>query len=139
MRMAGTLLVVIGQINVPGVSLFDAKGYAPIRGYSYAPETFSVAFERMQPKPREVQIARHPGPVQHGQDIPQFLELILPNSFLVVPLEKPLQALVPETLDHECRLSCKMTIVNYHRSISWRSGRWKGARRSRRGTVESRW
>lgn len=91
--------MIVGQINVPGVSVLKAEDHAPIGPNSYSPETFEVAFETVQPKARQIHVIRLAGTVKSGEYVFYFLYVIGPYAFRFTLLEQPPQPLVPETLN----------------------------------------
>ena len=94
------------------VPLYEAKDYPPVGFYDNAPEAPPIAFQGMQPETGQVHVGRDSGAIQNREDILELFNLVMPDAPRFVPLEKPFQALVPETLDHTGTLSCKETIVN---------------------------
>ena len=46
--------MIIDEIDIVSVALFEAKGDAPVRSYRNAPKTFEIALEWMSPKPGNV-------------------------------------------------------------------------------------
>src|ERR1700722_19842152 len=59
--MVNSLLVVIQIVNVECAILGKAEDHAPIGANGHAIETLQLAFERMQPKTRQIHICHRPG------------------------------------------------------------------------------
>jgi hypothetical protein len=97
MGMAG-LLMVIDQVNIAGgIRLFGvAKNQPSVSGHSQAPQSFQVAFERMQPPARkQAELLQRLGGFEGEEKLPQLfghLERHTLGVSVLVHLPKPLVA-----------------------------------------------
>jgi len=99
-RRAGSM--VVEAVNIVGVSLLHAEGYAPVPGHLHGPEPGTVPLEGMQTGTGKGHVARLPGLVQAVQNIRQ-LPGVLGLDAACGPVEEQVfQALVLEALNHPC-------------------------------------
>ena len=64
--------MVIDQVNIRGIALFEAENDAPVGTDGDAPITRELAFQRVQPKARQIELlraCRHIEPGQHARDL----------------------------------------------------------------------
>ena len=61
--------MVVREINVASVAVFETEDHAPVRPNCNTPETFSVAFEPMQSEAWQIHVRGHTRAVQHGEDV----------------------------------------------------------------------
>ena len=92
--------MVVYQIHVESVAALEAKDHAPVGTHYHAPRTFQIALQWMEPKTREIHVARPAGSVQNGKNIPQLFNLISTHSLSLVVGKQSLQSLMPEGLNH---------------------------------------
>lgn len=93
--------MVIDQIHIPSVAIFQPEDHPPIRPDGHAPEIPHFALQGMQLKAWQIHIARPSGPAQDRQNIFDFLDLIGTNSLGFALLVQPLQPLMTETLNQK--------------------------------------
>jgi hypothetical protein len=93
MFMAWFLSVVIDIINVFR-ALIKAKNHAPVGPNGHGPKASHLAFERMQPQLRLIQVTNGWGGMECRQNISQFVSVFRIYTPRVVLLKKPFQPLV---------------------------------------------
>lgn len=98
-------LVIVGQIDIHGVSVHEAENHAPIGPNSDSPETFEASFETVQPQARQIHVIRLAGTVQNSEYVLYFLYMLRLYAFPFTLLEQPLQPLMPETLNQQLMMS----------------------------------
>ena len=93
------LSVVIDIINVRR-AVIKTKNNAPVGAYGNRPKPFHLAFERMQPQPRLVQVSKGRSGMKGCQNIPQRLGVFRIYPPWIVLFKEALQALVAYCADH---------------------------------------
>jgi len=68
--------MIIHKIDVIGVPGFKTKNDTPISRNTDRPETFQIAFERMQPEAGDIHIRNHGCFIKTGEDARDFISLI---------------------------------------------------------------
>lgn len=112
--------MIVDQIDIGGVALLESENDPPIRPHRNRPETFQVAFERMQAEARKIHVIGRFCPVQDEKDVFDFLRQIGADALALAILEQPFQPLVPETPDHGRSVTCNVSGVNARRRRSRR-------------------
>ncbi|MGD0482966.1 MAG: hypothetical protein ABSA42_22555 [Terracidiphilus sp.] len=92
--------VVINQINVEGVLIFEAEENAPVSVHRNGPEAFQFAFQPVQPIAGKIHRLCCLYVVEPGEDIFDSIQQIWPYSAEIAELIKPLEAAVLEVLNH---------------------------------------
>lgn len=85
--------------------LSEPKCDPPVRANSDSPRTFTISFQRVQPKGWLVHILNPFCGIERREDQPQPIELISLEFPPIIMLKQELQAFMPETLN--LRLDCK--------------------------------
>ena len=98
--------MVVGQINIKRIAVFKPEDDAPVAGDRNAPQPLQIAFERMQPVARQIEIRRAAGLIQVSQDIRDPARLIGANFAGIPVLKQAPQSTMAERLDQpeECTL-----------------------------------
>lgn len=97
--MAWFLSVVIDIIYVRR-AIIKTENNAPVCPNGYGPRTFHLAFERMQPKPRQIHVRNRRGGMKRRQNIPQLPGMFRVYAAWVVLFKQPFQSLVADCLYH---------------------------------------
>jgi hypothetical protein len=100
MGMFDPFLVVVHQIYVEGVTVFEAENDPPVGGYGHAPKALQAALERVEPKARQVKIGWALRRVQVREGVRDPSCLIGLNLARVPVPVQPLQAAMPECRYH---------------------------------------
>jgi hypothetical protein len=61
--------MIVREINIEYITIFDSKSDAPIAANRYGPNSFHPAFQAMQPISREVQVARTGRGMEDCEDV----------------------------------------------------------------------
>jgi hypothetical protein len=96
--------VVIDQIDIRGVALLETENDAPVGTDGDAPITRELAFQRVQPKARQIELlraCRHIEPGQHARNLICMLRVHLAP---VVVFVKAAQAAMSKATDHNERI-----------------------------------
>lgn len=94
------VLVIIDIINVFSVTFGKPENHSPVGSNGHCPESFHLAFERMQPKTGHVHMGHGWSSVKRSQNIAQLGDMLLVYAARVVMLKKPSQALVANAPYH---------------------------------------
>jgi hypothetical protein len=106
-------LVVVDQFNIAGIAVLKAEDNTPVGADRYGPKTLHVALERMKMKAGHPHVLDGAGFVELVQDGANLVEEIGPNSARVIPVEEPLEALMPKPDDHNSTVArCASRINN---------------------------
>jgi hypothetical protein len=62
------LLVVVDQVDIKGITILETEGDAPVSRNRHAPVASSVTPEPVKTIPWHIEISRHSGTIQMGQD-----------------------------------------------------------------------
>jgi hypothetical protein len=130
-------LVVIDIINVLGVALGKTENHPPVSPNGHGPKTFHLAFERMQPKPRQVHMGNGRRGMERSQNIPQLGDVFPVYAARVVLFKKPFQSLVSVSTGSFRNVMCHVSHVNIiilagsHTFACWQSVRPKAERVAR--------
>lgn len=92
--------MVIDEINVGCMTVYEAKNHAVICSHRYRVEALEVALQWVKAKPREVEIFGYSGAVENCEYVLDLVDVVRSNVLTVVVLKQPFQTLVPEALDH---------------------------------------
>ena len=93
------LSVVIDIIYVRR-AIIKTENHPPVGPDRHSPKTFHLAFERMQPKPRLIQVGNGWGGMKGRQNIPLFLGIFGVYTAWIVPFKQPFQSLVADCFYH---------------------------------------
>jgi hypothetical protein len=85
--------VVIDIINILCFAI-EAKDHPPVGANGYGPKTLHLAFERMQPKRRQVHVGNRRCGMKHSQNIPELPNMLRDYAAWVVLFEEPAESLV---------------------------------------------
>jgi len=108
--MALSLLTVVCQIHVVGVTSLEAEGHTPVSPHGHGPHTFTVPLQWMQSKRRLAHILRLSGLIERRKDQPQTFHLIGLHAAAIVLFKQSAQALGFKALDQ--RTDCTMCNAN---------------------------
>src|SRR5579862_7673895 len=92
-------LMVIDIINVLRAAV-EAEGNPLVGANGHGPKTLHLAFERVQPEPRQVHVGNAWGGMKRRQNISQFADVFRVYAARVVMLEEPFQSLVADCPYH---------------------------------------
>ena len=92
--------MVIDIINVQGFAVGEAKNHSPVSANGHRPESFELAFEWMQPEPRQIQIRNIARGIQAGENVAQLFCVFANHSARVVGFIKAFQSFVADRPDH---------------------------------------
>jgi len=92
--------VVIDQINIGGVALLKAEDDPPVGAHGDAPVPREVAFERMEPEARQVELFRSGRFVETGQHTGDFVHVLRVHLAPVIVFVKSSQAAMSKLSDH---------------------------------------
>jgi hypothetical protein len=99
MVMGLFLSVVIDIINVLR-AVVKAENHPPVGAYCNGPETSRCAFERVQPKTRQIHVVNGSSGVKRCQNIPQLGNMFRVYAARVVLFKKPFQSLMADCPYH---------------------------------------
>jgi len=108
--------VVINQVNVTDVSALKTKDDAPVCPNGHAPEALQVALERVKPESREIHIFGYSGTAENSKNVLNLLDQIRADSFALAVNKKPLESLVPKTLNHP--LGASTALLSEHLNLT---------------------
>jgi hypothetical protein len=91
--------MVVHKIDVQGLAVIEADNNSPIRAHGQGPKSCEIAFQRMQPEGRIIEIGHFFGSVQQRQDLFDSAHMFGIHASGIVVLEKLLQSLVAKILD----------------------------------------
>jgi len=94
------LLVVVDQVDIKGITILETEGDAPVSRNRHAPVASSVTPEPVKTIPWQIEISRHSGTIQMGQDALNASQLVGSDPTVVALVVEALQAQVPKTLKH---------------------------------------
>jgi hypothetical protein len=92
--------MVIDIINVQNFAVGEAKYHSPVSANGHPPKSFELAFERMQPEPRQVQIGNIARGIKAGENVAQFFGVFAKHSARVIGFIKAFQSFVADRPDH---------------------------------------
>ena len=94
--------MIVGQLDVHGLGAIEPEHDAPVGAHADAPLAGPVAAQRVQPIPRQVEVARPLRDVDVGQDAADTGHEVRRQPPRAVPLEECPQALVGESHRSDC-------------------------------------
>ena len=68
--------MIVEVVDVDRLTLLEPEGDSPIAGHQHRKVTLQLAFERVQPQAREIQILRPAATIQQGQNVSQLLQML---------------------------------------------------------------
>ena len=92
--------MIVDQVDVVSVAFLESEDDALVRPDCHAPKALEIAFQGAEPETGQVHVFRLAGAAQNCQNVFYFLEVIGADAFGFPVLEEPLEALMPEALNH---------------------------------------
>src|SRR5229473_4637204 len=72
--------VVIDIVDVHSILIFKSKNHAPVRSNGYRPKSSKLAFQRMQPKTRQVHVRGSACGIETRQDVAELLRVLADHA-----------------------------------------------------------
>src|SRR5579883_2190349 len=94
------LSVVIHQINIEGVAVFEAENNPPVRTHGHGPKTLAIAGQRVKPERRQIHVLNPRGCCEQAEDVFDTLDMLRVDAFAVALLIQAFQTLVAKAGDH---------------------------------------
>ena len=92
--------MVIGQLNVPNITLFKAKNDPPVGAYGHGAEASQITFKLVQPIAGQIKSSGNAGVIEHGQNSLYSINYIGANAAAVGFLLQALWAAMLEAAYH---------------------------------------
>jgi hypothetical protein len=96
--------MVVEQIDIEGIAIFEAENDAPVGGYLNRPEAFQLALERVEPEAWGVHVSHSRRDVQAAQDAADLGHVLRPDTAAIALLEEALQPPMPEAPDRHAEV-----------------------------------
>jgi hypothetical protein len=94
--------MVIHEVNIESLAILKPENDSPVRAYGDGPKACSVAFQRMKPERRNIEIGDFLSCLHHCQYLFDFSDVLWVDSAWAVIIEKLPQPFVLKGLDHWC-------------------------------------
>lgn len=91
--------MIVHKVDIRRLAILEAENDPPIGAHGQRPKPSEIAFQRMQPKGRIIEIGRLLGGVQQGQYLLDLAHMLGIHAFGIVVFEKLAQSFVPKILD----------------------------------------
>ena len=93
--------MVVDEIDVEGVAVFEPENQPPVSGDGHAPRTFQLTLQRMQtPAGEQRDVGRLLGRIDGGENVGDLLRLIRRQSGGVIRFKEAPKLLALEASDH---------------------------------------
>src|SRR5450631_1404955 len=100
-RCKGSSSMVVDEINIEGVTVFEPENYSPVSGDGHAPKTLQLALQRMQtPAGKQRDVGGLLGRFDGSENVADLLRLPSRQSRGVIRFEEAPQLLALEASDH---------------------------------------